>query len=112
MKEKLKEMLPYLIAIIILFYLLPFLIKDSGSAMSVMLIWIPAGCFITSLIYGIKHSFNIFFVLFVILLFAPTIEIFYNQSASIYCSIYGAIALIGTGLGAGIYYLKNKYKKD
>lgn len=108
MKEKIKEMIPYLVTIIILFYLVPFLIKDSGSAMSVMLMWIPAGCFITSIIYGIKHSFNIFFVIAVFILFVPTIGIFYNHTATIYCSIYGAITLIGNGIGAGIYHLKRK----
>lgn len=112
MKKKALAMIPYLIAMILLFYVLPFLIKDTGSAMGVLLIGIPAGCFVTALIYGIRHSFNIFYVVLVVLLFIPTIFIFYNFSAAFYSYIYGAIALIGNGIGAGIHYLTHKKPTD
>lgn len=111
MKKTFKDMILYLIIIIILFYLLPFSMKDTGSAMSLLLIFIPAGCFITSLIYGIRHSFNILFVASVFILFLPTILIFYNQSATFYSYIYGAITAIGNGIGAVIYNRLNKSNK-
>lgn len=108
MKQKAKQMLPYLIIITCLFYLVPLTIKDTGSAMQALLVVIPAGCFVTSLIYGIRHSFNGIFAVFVIVLFLPSIGIFYNFSAVFYCYIFGFLALLGNGLGAGIHWLIRK----
>ena len=97
--EKLKKMLPYLAVLIFDFYLLPFLIKDTGSGMLILLIGIPMICFMVSLIYGVKNSFNWLFPLLTMLLFAPSIFIFYNESAAIYILAYGIISLIGNFLG-------------
>ena len=97
--EKFKKMLPYLAVLIFDFYLLPFLIKDTGSGMLILLIGIPMICFMVSLIYGVKNSFNWLFPLLTMLLFAPSIFIFYNESAAIYILAYGIISLIGNFLG-------------
>lgn len=56
--KKFKKMLPYLIVNVIAFYLTPFLIKDTGSGMLILLIGFPIICFIVALIYGIKNSFQ------------------------------------------------------
>lgn len=112
MKKQAIAMIPYLIVMILLFYGLPLMIKDTGSAMSVLLIGIPIGCFVTALIYGIRHAFNIVYVVLTILLFIPTISIFYNFTATVYAYIFGAITLIGNGIGAGIHYLTYKKPTD
>lgn len=96
---KLKPMAPYLVVNIIGFYLLPIVIKDTGSAMAVMLLGSPLICLINSAVYGIKNSFNLLYSLIVALLFAPTIFIFYNSSAWIYIVGYGIIALVGNFIG-------------
>ncbi len=105
--KKIKEMLPYLIVNVIAFYFIPIIIKDTGTAMVVMLILLPLICLLTSLIYGMKNSFNILYVILVALLFAPTIFIYYNSTASVYILGYGFVALVGNLVGK-IFYKKNK----
>ena len=46
--KKFKKMLPYLIVNVIAFYLTPFLIKDTGSGMLILLIGFPIICFIVA----------------------------------------------------------------
>lgn len=104
--KKNKKLLPYLFIIIFSFYLLPLLIQDTGSAMFILIIVIPIICFIVSFIYGIKNSFNWQFSLLVMLIFVPTIFIFYNESASIYILVYGMISLTGNFIGS-IFCKKN-----
>ncbi len=101
--DKLKKMIPYLIVQIIAFYLVPLIIKDTGSAMTVMLIWLPVITFVSGAVYGWKNSFNFGYPLIVAILFAPTIFIYYNYTAYIYIAIYGVIALIGNFIGKLFY---------
>ncbi|MFI3292621.1 MAG: hypothetical protein SNI70_03775 [Rikenellaceae bacterium] len=103
---KLKPMIPYLMVNIMAFYLLPIVIKDTGSAMAVMLLGIPLICLLTAIIYGVKNSFNFMYPIIVAILFAPTISIFYNSTASVYIIGYGVIALIGNFVGALFYKMK------
>ncbi len=98
--EKLRKMLPYLLIIIFAFYILPLLIKDTGSGMLILLIGIPIICFIVSFIYGIKNSFNWLFSIFIMMLFVPSIFIYYNESASVYIIIYGVISIIAQFIGS------------
>jgi hypothetical protein len=97
--KKTKNMLPYLIIIILDYYLLPSLIKDTGTAMMMLLVVIPLICFVCSIVYGIKNSFNPFYALIVAILFVPSIFIFYNSTAWIYVLGYGIIALVGNIIG-------------
>ena len=101
--EKTKKMLPYLIIIILDFYLLPLLIKDTGTAMMMMLIVIPLICFVCSGVYGIRNSFNLFYALIVAILFVPSIFIFYNSTAWVYVLEYGIVALAGNAIGMMFY---------
>lgn len=98
--EKLRKMLPYLLIIIFAFYILPLLIKDTGSGMLILLIGIPAICFVVSFIYGIKNSFNWLFSVFIMILFVPSIFIYYNESATIYVLVYGVISIIAQFIGS------------
>lgn len=100
--EKIRNMTAYLIGIIFLFYILPLIIKDTGSGMLVLLLLIPITCFLISLIYGIKNLFDWRFPILVMLLFIPTIFLFYNESAAIYSLIYGFIAAFGSFLGSAV----------
>lgn len=81
------------------FYLLPMVIKDTGTAMLMLLIVVPLICFICSLIYGLIKPFSIFYSAIVAFLFIPCIFIFYNSSAWVYIIAYGIIALIGSVIG-------------
>lgn len=99
MKEKIKDMLPFLGIIMIDFYLLPMMMRDTGTAILMLLVVVPSICFLCSLIYGLKKSFSILYSAIVAVLFIPSIFIFYNVSAWIYIIAYGIIALIGSGIG-------------
>lgn len=97
--KTLKKMIPYLFVTLLNFYMVPLLNQDTGSAMVTMLIIIPTICFLTSIIYGIKHSFHLSYSLIVCILFVPSIFIFYNISAWVYIVSYGVLSLFGNALG-------------
>ena len=105
--KKIREMSVYLIVIILAFYVLPAFINDTGTGIFFLIILTPIICFVTSIIYGIRHSFNLIFLLIIMILFIPTIFIFYNESAAIYVLIYGIIAVIGNLLGSLIKKMSN-----
>ena len=105
--KKIREMSVYLIVIILAFYVLPAFINDTGTGIFFLLILTPIICFVTSIIYGIRHSFNLIFLLIIMALFIPTIFIFYNESAAVYVLIYGIIAAIGNLLGSLIKKMSN-----
>jgi hypothetical protein len=97
--KKLRNMIPYLAVIILDFYLLPLLIRDTGSAMTMLLGVMPFICFVCSLVYGIKNSFHLEYSIIVTVLFIPTILIFYNPTAWVYIFGYGIVALVGNVIG-------------
>ena len=83
-------------------YGLPLLIRDTGSAMFVLLAALPAFCFSAALVYGGRYGFFAAYAGMVALLFAPALWLFYNESAAVYIPVYGLIALLGNALGAWI----------
>ena len=93
MMDKLKKNMVFYLLLLIDFYIVPWFIKDTGSAMIVMLVIIPLICLITS--YGIRNGFNFWYILIVAIMFAPSIFIFYNSSAWVYVVGYAVIALLG-----------------
>ena len=105
--KKIREMSVYLIVITLAFYVLPAFINDTGTGIFFLIILTPIICFVTSIIYGIRHSFNLIFLLIIMALFIPTIFIFYNESAAVYVLIYGIIAIIGNLLGSLIKKMSN-----
>lgn len=105
-KIKEKGLLPYLIIMFGNFYLIPFFIYDTGTAMIILLFIIPFICFALSFLYGMRKGFFWLYPILVSFLFVPSIFLFYNSSASIYILIYGIVALIGEVLGNVIKMLK------
>ena len=95
MMDKLKKNMVFYLLLLIDFYIVPWFIKDTGSAMIVMLVIIPLICLITSVFYGIRNGFNFWYILIVAIMFAPSIFIFYNSSAWVYVVGYAVIALLG-----------------
>lgn len=77
------------------FYLLPLFIADTGSAMVVLLVLIPAVCFAISVVYGLKNGFRLEYPAITAVLFIPSVFIYYNSSAWVYIVAYGVIALLG-----------------
>lgn len=97
--EKLKKNWIYYFIMFIAFYLVPILIKDTGSGMTILLIVIPLITLITSLIYGLRNTFDFVYPLIVAILFIPTLFIYYNTSTWIYIIVYSVIAVIGELIG-------------
>lgn len=95
MMEKVKKNMVFYLLLLIEFYIIPSFMKDTGSAMIVMLVLIPLLCLITSVFYGIRNGFDFWYILSVAILFIPSIFIFYNASAWVYAVGYTVIALFG-----------------
>lgn len=105
MKKKLLALIPYTIALVLNFYVLPLLIRNTGLAMLIMLMVIPLLTFICAVIYGVRQGFDFLLPIIATVLFAPTIFIFYDASAWVYIIAYVVIALVGNGIGR-IFYKK------
>lgn len=95
MMEKVKKNMVFYLLLLIEFYIIPSFIKDTGSAMIVMLVIIPLLCFITSVFYGIRNGLDFWYILSVSIIFIPSIFIFYNSSAWVYAVGYAVVALLG-----------------
>ena len=63
--DKLKQSVIFYCIIALDFYGIPWLIKDTGSAMIVILVIVPVICFITSIVYGLKNGFHFWYALIV-----------------------------------------------
>ena len=111
-KKELQVLIIFFLINIALFYILPSLIMDTGSAIIVLLVILPLSCLFVAVIYGSLNSFHIAYPLLVALAFTPTIWIFFNESAWVYIPAYGGIALIGNLIGASIYKCRNPKLKD
>lgn len=98
--NRIKKLLSYLMVNIICFYLLTLLMKDTGSAMFILLFVIPVITFMNAIICGSKNSFDFLYPILVIVVFVPYVLIYMNESATIYIFIYGAISLIGCFVGS------------
>ena len=83
--------------LIVTFYLLPLLFK--GGIASLFLIN-PLVVLLCSIIYGKNHKFDFVIVMITIILFFPTIFIFYNESAWVYVVFYAIISTIGSYIGS------------
>lgn len=99
MKKTLSTILPYAVILTAAFYVLPWFARNTGAAMLLMLFIIPLVSFVCAVIYGIRHGFDFLFPIMTIILFAPTILIYYNSSAWLYIVVYGVIAFAGIGIG-------------
>ncbi|MDO5717633.1 MAG: hypothetical protein Q4P34_01490 [Tissierellia bacterium] len=101
-----KKAIYYLITILN-FYLLPNLIVDTGSGMSMLLIIMPLIILGNSIFYGAVFGFKIIFAIITAVLFIPSIFIYYNSSVMLYSIIYGIVSLIGIGIGS-YFFKKNR----
>ena len=99
MKNKLTALLPYAIALAAEFYLLPLLMKDTGTSMLLMLCVMPLTALACGVICGVRQGFGILLPLVAMVLFAPTVFIYYNVTAWVYIPVYGVIVFAGLGVG-------------
>lgn len=98
--NRIKKLLPYLMVNVICFYLFTLLMKDTGSAMFILLFAIPIITFVNAILCGRQNSFDLLYPLLVMVIFVPYVFINMNESATIYIFIYGAISLMGCFVGS------------
>lgn len=98
--KKIQNQIPYLLFMILAFYGFPLIDRESG--MLTLLILCPLVCLLSAFVYGVKYSFSLVYSILVMVLFIPTIVIFYNETASFYIGVYGVISLVGNLLGSFI----------
>lgn len=108
MKKRITALLPYVIVLGIDFYLLPFLISDTGTAMLLMLCVMPCAALCSGVIYGMRSGFDVTLSAAALVLFIPTVFIHYNSSAWVYAPVYAAVVLAGTGIGRAFRMKKHK----
>ena len=94
----------YVVLLLVDFYLLPLLIRNTGSGIFLLLIMMPSLVFLGAVIYGLRCGLHWFLPLAAAVLFLPSIFLFYNESAWIYSVIYGAVAAAGNGVGRIFYH--------
>ena len=108
-----KLFLCYLAALTVNFYILPFLIVDTGSAMLMLLIVLPCITFVLGMIWGIWKGFCLWLTPITAILFFPTVFLYYNLSAWVYILTYSGLTLTGNGLGSLLTCRKcRKQQKD
>jgi hypothetical protein len=103
LKDDLLAIIPYGIVLLITYYVVPFLISDTGMGILVLLFIMPLVCFVCALVYGLRRGFSLLFVLFGALLFVPSVFVFYNFSALVYVFVYGVVLLLGNVFGLLFY---------
>ncbi len=91
---------PFYLMLLVVFYAVPLLIRDTGSAMFLLMCAMPLGCLAISSAYGARHGFRWHFALAAAALFAPSVFLFYNSTAWVYILIFGGTALLGNTAAA------------
>lgn len=94
-----KEYLIYILLILNYYVIPPLFIIDTGSGMFILLIFVPLMVFFLSLLYSKIKGFKWYFSIVVSLLWIPSVYIFYNDSALVYCLIYCAVSFTGQLIG-------------
>ena len=89
----------FLLLILLDFYLLPCFMQDTGAAMLLLLLVMPLLCFFIALLYGSKCSCHWYDPFLVMILFLPSLPLYYNGTAWIYAVAYGGLAALGMLLG-------------
>ncbi|HFU4465368.1 TPA: hypothetical protein ACGO92_000348 [Streptococcus suis] len=97
-------------------YLIAFhLIKDTmvskGLVVGNMLLYTPLVLFLLGLIYGLNKGFSIWLIALVLLLYPVTI-FFFQEWIVVYQTAYTICAITGNGLGALLFSLRKKMKKN
>ncbi len=97
------KLIPYTLAVALLFYLLPMLITGLEFAAILVLVVMPILTFLFAACHGKFLGFSSLLPLVTALVFAPTILMFYNSSAWILVIVYAIIAFAGNLFGRLFY---------
>lgn len=110
--KKIKEMLPYLLAYLLIYYLLPLLSSVPWWSIDCLMIYMPSLSLIIGIVYGANNGFSIFLPIMSAIIFMPAMGIHFNEIVYWYPIIYSIVSLIGIILGKytakGVSYIKYK----
>lgn len=101
MKKRMKEFIIFTV-LFLCFYLLPFVVVYISKGAIVLTIFINIFItFILSIILGIISNFKLYYLypIIIIIMYIPSIFIFYNDSAIIYSLFHFIVSFIGIGIG-------------
>jgi len=102
--------IPYLLAMIFIFYALPPLLEGTVIEDFVLKIFIPACCLGSGVIFGKVNGWVWYYCIVVMLIFAPTLVFNYAQTDIPLILEYGTLALMGSLLGFAFH--REKYSAD
>jgi len=94
--------LVYALACLLEFGLLPLLIHDTGSAIVLMLIVLPAVTILLAGLFGFFGGKCRYALLLPCAVFAATLFLFYNSTAWVYIFVHGVLGLVGWAIGRWI----------
>ena len=111
-KSEMKKILPYLLAYLLIYYLLPLLSSVPWWGMDCLMIYMPSLSLIIGAVYGANNGFTIFLPIMSAIVFMPAMGIHFNEIIYGYAIIYAIISLIGIIFGKyaakGFRYIKHK----
>ncbi|HEL1959818.1 TPA: hypothetical protein TYI36_000211 [Streptococcus suis] len=118
-KTSWKVFIPAIIVILFMYagmYLIAFhLVSDTvvskGLVVGNILIYTPVVLFFLGLVYGLFKGFSIWLLILVLLLYPVTI-FFFKEWIILYQIVYTLCALIGNGIGALLFSLRKKMRKN
>ncbi|MDW8759987.1 hypothetical protein Q7W32_09160 [Streptococcus suis] len=97
----------YLIA----FYLIKDTMVSKGLVVGNILIYTPLVLFLLGLTFGLSEGFSIWLIALVLLLYPVTI-FFFQEWIVVYQIAYTLCVIMGNGLGALLFSLRKKMKKN
>ncbi|HFI0127476.1 TPA: hypothetical protein ACGO1G_001923 [Streptococcus suis] len=97
----------YLIA----FYLIKDTMVSKGLVVGNILIYTPLVLFLLGLTFGLSEGFSIWLIALVLLLYPVTI-FFFQEWIVVYQIAYAICVIMGNGLGALLFSLRKKMKKN
>lgn len=104
-RERLEDVLPYIMVMMMIYYGCPLFMNDTGSSIFLMLGVMPAAAFLCAFFCGLKKGFRLLYLVLAAAAFVPEYWVFlYDWEAlAFYLIMYTGIALVGlfTGWGVG-----------
>ena len=102
--------LPYILAMVFIFYAIPPLLEETVFEDFALMIFIPACCLGSGVIFGKINGWVWYYCIVVAMIFAPTLVFNYAQSDIHYIFEYGGLAFMGSLLGYAFH--REKYSKE
>lgn len=94
-----KSIKSYLLAGLIAFNGVPYIMKNTGGLMLMLMIILPLFVFISSMIYGYNNKDFWYSALLIPLTFITSVLIFYGADILIYLLIYLVLSFVGGFIG-------------